>query len=314
MQAVSDQRATKLKGKCSQEIIDLVLLGIDIPFKMWSETRYPRSKNIFCKLKCLACNKESRMDTKHLSKRSMVLNEICASCAMSEVVKNPEWIALNSASQKLIQSTPDQKKKNAEGVSRFWRDNPDKKEQVRQKLLEKYTDPEYKKMVFSKRGKGGFALSGEFLFRNKSWIEFGSSYELCFLIWAEYKVDITSIRKCKFSIPYFYEQKNRLYFPDFLIIKNKKKIIVENKSIFNHHFNSEKNEAKVSATLDLIHKMGYDDYWFIDELEASKLGLTLKRSSGIKMLCKILYNKNKLKLYSKKHMKQYIGVKNETEV
>ena len=106
MQAVSDQRATKLKGKCSQEIIDLVLLGIDIPFKMWSETRYPRSKNIFCKLKCLACNKESRMDTKHLSKRSMVLNEICASCAMSEVVKNPEWIALNSASQKLIQSTP----------------------------------------------------------------------------------------------------------------------------------------------------------------------------------------------------------------
>lgn len=314
MQDVKDQRSTKLKGKCSQEIIDLVLSGMDIPFKLWSETRYPRSKSVFCKISCNICGNVSRIDTKHLSKRVMVFEEVCGKCAISYVTKNPEWIAKNSASQKLIQSTPEQKRKNAEGVSRFWQENPDKKEQVRQKLLEKYKDPKYKKMVLNSRGRSTFALSGEYFFRDKSWIEFGSSYELCFLLWAENALEISSIRKCKFSIPYFFEEKDRLYFPDFLIVKNGKKIIVENKSIFNYFFDSKKNEAKVFATLDFLKKMGYDSYWFIDEDEAKKINLTLKRSSGIKLLCKILYKKNKLKLFSEKHMKRYIGVKNEAEV
>ena len=298
--------------KYNKNIIRYIYEGKDIPFSEWITYTYPRSKNVFCSINCIKCYQKTRLPTKRLARRVLIKDELCIKCAAESIYTNQHWLAANSEAQKRIQSTPEQKLKNAEGVSRFWKNNPDKKEQVRQKLLDRYKDLSYKERV-CKASKQLFALSGMYHFRKKSWIEFESSYELCFLMWAENIANIKWIRKCKFYIPYIYENKPRMYFPDFLISRDGKKIITEIKSIKTPFYNEEKNNAKIIATQEFINSMSYDGYYFIDEAEAEKIGMELRRSARIRLICKRLYAENKLKLNSKKHIEKYLGIKDETK-
>jgi hypothetical protein len=101
------------------------------------------------------------------------------------------------------------------------------------------------------------------------------------------------------------------YLPDFLIFKNNKKIIVEIKSTKNNFFKEDKNKQKIIATQKFIKEMNYDEYWFIDELEAEKIDLEFRRSNGIKSMCKLLHSQSKIKIFSEKKLKDYVGVKSE---
>jgi hypothetical protein len=299
--------------KLSEAIIQLIYDEIDLPFELWIRESYPRSKNIYCEINCIICNQQSRISTKHLAKRTLIKEEICMKCGNNEVYKRIEWIKANSEAQKKIQSTPEQKLKNSQGVTRFWNENPEKKEQVRQKLLSYYEDPKYKKMVAKSRGKIFHALAGEYKFRNKNWIEFESSYELCFLIWLESQNEYHTIRKCKFYIEYEYEGRIRYYYPDFVIMNNNEKIIVELKSTKPFYYDEKKNTAKIKATENFINRANFDRYWFIEENEAQDIGLIFKRSSKIKPLCKKLFRENKIKLFSKEKERRYIGEVSETK-
>lgn len=292
--------------KCSKEILELIYQNKDIPFSIWSKEKSVKSKNVFCSLTCIKCGRIERKSTKYLAKRTLILEEICTKCGKYEIYNRKEWLRANSEAQKKIQSTPEQKRKNAEGVSKFWKNNPDIKEQVRQKLLSYYEDPKYKKMVADSRSKNFHALSGKYKFRNK-WVEFGSSYELCFLLWLENKTEYQVPRKCKFHIEYEYKERIRYYYPDYILLKNNEKILVEIKSKKYPFFDEEKNNAKIKYTEKFIANNNIDKYWFIDEDIAKNIGLIFKRSSRIKKTCKDLYSEDKLILFSKEKKKRYIG-------
>ena len=180
--------------KNSEEVIELIFNNQDLPFDLWAETTYPRSVNIFCKINCIVCNSESRVHTKHLAKRTLIKEEICMKCGSLEIYKRDEWAEANSKAQKKIQSTPEHKLKNSIGVSKFWKENPEKLEQMKQKILSNYENPEYKERIAKARGKNHHALSGEYTFKDGRVIEFGSSYELCFLIWLEAQPQYKVIR------------------------------------------------------------------------------------------------------------------------
>lgn len=293
--------------KCDEEVIEYIFNGEDIPFPLWSKKTYPRSVNVFCEINCIACGEKSRATTKHLAKRTLLKEEVCLKCGNAEVRKKDEWLKINSEAQKKVQSTPEQKLKNSLAVKKFWKENPEKKELVRQKLLSYYEDPAYKKMVAEARTKNLHALSGKFKFRNERWVEFGSSYELCFLMWLEDQEGVSQIRKCKFYIEYNHKNRLRFYYPDFLLVKNGKRIIVELKSRKTPFFDELKNQAKIVATEKFIKEMNYDGYWFIDEEEADCVGLKFKRSARIKPICKVLHKENRIKLFSKEKELRYIG-------
>lgn len=291
----------------SEEVIELIFKNQDLPFSLWAKTTYPRSVNIFCKVNCIVCNSESRISTKHLAKRTLVKEEVCLKCGSLEIYKREEWRDANSKAQKKIQSTPEQKRKNALGVSKFWRENPEKLEQMRQTMLSKYENPEYKEKVAKARGKNSHALSGEYTFKDGRVIEFGSSYELCFLIWLENQPQYKIVRKCKFYIKYNHNGRLRYYYPDYVLISDTKKMIVEIKSVVPHYYDESKNAAKVEAAEKFIKENNFDSYWFIDEAEAEQIGLLLKRSTKIKPLCKELHSESRIKLFSNKKELQYIG-------
>jgi hypothetical protein len=297
---------------CDESVIDYIYKNIDIPFDIWVNKKLPRSKNVYCEINCKSCKNISRINTKHLYKRSTLRDEICLKCGGREVRKMEEYRKRNSDAQKIAQNKPEQKLKNANAVSKFWSENPEVKEVVRQKILKLYDNPKYKERVMNSRGKSQFSLSGRFLFRGESWVEFGSAYELSFLIWAAKNKDVTLIRRCKFYINYIYENRSRSYYPDFFIIMNNQKSIVEIKSIKNPFFDSNRNNIKCAAAQDFVKKMNYDSYLFIDEDESIKLGISLKRTSAIKKVCKQLSSEGLLEL-SSRHINKYIGCINENK-
>jgi hypothetical protein len=289
-------------------IIRYIYNNEDIPFELWSKQRYPRSVNIYCKIKCISCKKESRVSTKHLAKRTLIKEEICCECGKYEFYNRVEWLTSNSESQKKIQSTAAQKLKNSNAVKKFWEENPEKKEQVRQKILSYYRDPEYKKMVASKQKQRVVGLSGKYYFRNKYWVLFESSYELCFLAWLELKEEYSKVERCNLYINYIYEDSNRTYNPDFIIYINEQKIIVEIKSKKTYFFNNSKNIEKINATNKFINQDNeYKEYWFIDEIEAEKINLVFKRSRGISSMCKQLFKQSKLQFLSENIKNRYVG-------
>jgi len=218
------------------------------------------------------------------------------------------WKKNNSAAQLKVQSLPEQKLKNAIGVSRFWEQNPDVKEKVRQKLIAKYQDPLFKARFMKSLGKNLHALSGKYYFDNRQWIQFGSSYELCFLIWLESQFGLKAIRRCKFSIPYKHNGKTHNYLPDYMIIcTDGSSAIVEIKSTKYPFYDKHKNDNKTLAATEFVKTHNIDYYWFIDEDEGSMLDIQFKRSASIKPICKRLYNDNKLILNSRIKAIKYLG-------
>lgn len=286
-----------------------------IDFDTYSRFRNLKSRKIFCKFNCSSCSEEEILSTKAIGKRIFVKEAICRKCVSKYMATHPDWIQKNSEAQKKIQSTPEQKLKNSIGVSNFWKNNPDVKERVAKKIAKRYQeDAEYRRKVNDGSRNNTFSLKGEYLFRDSFWIKYESSYELCFLIWAEKNKDISKIRRCNFSIEYTFDNSKFNYFPDYVIFIDELKYLVEIKSIKNFHYTKrkEKELEKINTAKKFVKENNFKEYLFISEEHALANEISFRRSSGIRPLCKLLNSVGKLKINSEKHRLKYLGViKNE---
>lgn len=297
--------AVRLKNKHGPALSDEFVKN---GFLFWGTWRgsTPRIKSIeiLVKISCIQCQQEDFVNSKLLSKRVFDV-EVCRRCSLRYVTNTLEWKESNSQAQLKIQGTAEQKLKNAAGVSKFWKEHPEHKELVRSKSILRHQDPVYKKK-WTKAVKENptFALGGEFLFRG-GWIKFGSSYELCYLVWAENKNFI--VRRCDYEIQYEFGGRTRVYWPDFVVVDEGKKTLVEIKSVKSRYYNPEKQAAKVLGVQKLLDAEVIDAYDVISELHPLSKEIVFRRSSGIFHLCKVLFQQNKIKLNNEKQRQLYIG-------
>lgn len=270
----------------------------------------PKSRAIYVCVVCNQCKVSCLINSKQLSKRS-VKEEICNKCILKYITNTTEWKSKNSKAQLKIQSTAEQKKKNADGVSNFWKNNPEAKKKMAEKVRFTWGLVETKaKHLYSNRGIR--ALAGS-LFINNTWVAFQSSYELCFLLWLRSLNVSFIIRKCNFLIPYFYNQERRHYIPDYVLYIHNQKVLVEVKSTKYPNFNLEKQNAKNVAALDFIKKSDIDSFWYLYDESGQEIGINFKRSTGIKKICKDLYSQGLLRINNKDQQKRYIGISDENK-
>lgn len=305
------KRTNALLARYPEEVRNQVAENGAITFELYVKNINIKSRKIFCKFHCIVCNQEELVSTKALGKRIFIKEAVCRKCIGGFFTKKPEWLEKNSEAQKKIQSTPEQKLKNAIGVSNFWKNNPEAKKRVGEKISKRYQeDPEYRRKVNEGSSKNQFSLKGFFFFRKEFWIKFESSYELCFLVWAEQNTNIKKIRRCDFSIQYEFSNKKFNYFPDYVVFYGEQKVLTEIKSTRSFHFlnRKDKESAKIFSAENFIKENDFDRYDYISEEHDLSRNIGFKRSSGIKKMCKILYSEERMKLTSKRHIQNYIGV------
>lgn len=139
---------------------------------------------------------------------------------------NPEWMRKNKESQLISQNKPEIKKKNSLGVSKSW--TPERKKKASDDLKERWKND----IKFANKAKSNlkydtnhikksFGLGGlKGIYKN---IYYDSALELSYLLWCE-NSNIPIKRYDKDPISYIFQNKTRLYFPDFII---NDKIIIE---------------------------------------------------------------------------------------
>jgi hypothetical protein len=208
---------------------------------------------------CTNCqNSFSMTQVKSLRKRSFNLLELCNRCYLNyRCYSNPEWLLKNKKAQLISQNKPEQKLKNAIGVSASWTKERRKKfsdlltnrwkncsEEERERMLKplRWTDTKdsYYETAFKKSVKG---ISGEY-----NGISYQSLLELSFLLTCEER-GVTVARYESEGIEYLDEKnKKRLYYPDFIIYG---KVIIEIKG---HIFGGQSGEKIIYLKTEAAKK------------------------------------------------------------
>lgn len=209
--------------------------------------------------KCEKCQKDFKYCAvkKFLSNRKNKIENwnVCQKCwLLSQTSENKVWIEKNRQAQLIAQNKPEQKKRNANGVSKSWNEERKKKEsnylknkwatnkEFADKCLKNLDwtskkDDRYDRIMSASLGVGG--LKG--LYNN---IRYESALELSFILWCENE-QIPIKRYDLQAIEYFDKDKTRFYIPDFIIYTDE---IVEIKgSGLYYNKNYERNLLKIEA-------------------------------------------------------------------
>lgn len=248
---------------------------------------YLRFKDIYSSLKlkvnfkCEKCDEPHSSNFKQLNKRTIVAGAYCPKCVMSVAYSDDRWLRSNSEAQKLIQGTPAARQKNANGVARFWRENPDRLETMKINLMAAQQDPEVKRKYRERKSHNGRGISG--VYKSK-WgdLSFDSSYELAFLLHLETRDDIENVRRGP-TIDYQLEGVDRQYLIDYEVQWICGKISwteIKSGYIGNHRDKKEGMRAKVTAALNLINRKQADEYMLITEKSSrTRFGFSMPRGS-----------------------------------
>lgn len=223
-----------------------------IPFEEYQNNPYKKGiSNCFFKTNCKDCGEIfSSGEIKNFRKRSILnLEPLCRACYLQiRCYKNPEWKKNNSKSQKIAQNKPEQKLKNAIGVSRSWTkerrlknskfmlqrwensSQEDKDSMLKGFLWMQQTEDGYRDFVLksiAKKQKHGSFFD----------VPYESLLELGFLL--ECHLRNLNVERWYKPIPYVnFDNKNKLYYPDFLL---EGRVIVEVKGHIFKGENGEKN-------------------------------------------------------------------------
>lgn len=220
--------------------------------------------------KCVRCNctyeyssVKNFMHNRKLYPHKVKLWGTCRWCWLKvQTGESEEWRANNSRSQLIAQNKPEQKKKNAEGVSKSW--DKDRKQKASEYLKNKWrTNPEFKTKVLKnlawtqiagetrdqiiRQSFGTGGLKG--IYKN---IYYDSALELSYILWCE--DNCIEIKNYDLDpIDYLDENdKPRKYFPDFIIDKT---TIVEIKGYgLYYRKNFERNIRKINAAKSYFDK------------------------------------------------------------
>jgi len=199
----------------------------------YDTSKISNAKLIECK--CVRCSKEFEyVGVKHFMKNrknkpdKKHLWNTCQKCWLNiNTCEDNEWVKRNSEAQLIAQNKPEQKKKNADGVSKSW--TKERKLAASNFLKDRWNnDPEfarkgleninwtqtnnarYQEIMSKSWGSGG--LKG--IYKN---IIYDSALELSFILWCE--ENLIPIKRYDLeAISYIAEDnKNRVYIPDFII-------------------------------------------------------------------------------------------------
>lgn len=185
----------------------------------------------------------------------------CAKCwHLLNTREDQIWVGKNREIQSVVQNTPEQKAKNALGVSRSW--NEERKQKASTLLKLKWKDKDFSnkalinlswtqtnnikfQTILNKSIKTG-GLRG--VYNN---VYYDSALELSFLIWCE-KNNVSIRRYDGDAINYFDENnKARKYVPDFIYNED---TIIEIKGLGLHY---RKNEAKIHLKMKALAIYAY---------------------------------------------------------
>jgi len=152
----------------------------------------------------------------------------CHKCFLKfRTINNPEWMESNRKAQLIAQNKPEQKKKNALGVSRSWDNKRKKKASIylknRWKTDQKFAEKARSNLKINdtQHIKNTFGIGGLKGFYNE--IYYDSALELSYLLWCE-QLSIPIKKYDLDPIQYEISNKQKLYFPDFIIHED---IVVE---------------------------------------------------------------------------------------
>lgn len=138
----------------------------------------------------------------------------CQKCFLKlRTVDSPEWIEKNSQAQLIAQNKPEQKIKNANGVSKSW--TPDRKQKASENFKNRFAnDPIFREKMIC-NPKVSSKLGGLKGYYNN--IKYDSALELSFIMWCEH--NSIPIKKYDLDPMHYIDENNehRSYFPDFII-------------------------------------------------------------------------------------------------
>lgn len=179
----------------------------------------------------------------------------CQKCwYLSQTSKSEDWRKKNSDAQKIAQNRPEQKKKNAEGVSKSWTEERKKTNseylKSRWKTDEEFANKamqniswtqskgdRFNQIMHKSLGRGGH----KGIYNN---LYYGSCLELSFIMWCE--TESINIKKYDLMpVSYLAEDGvQRKYYPDFIINND---TIVEIKGMSGYQKNPERTRLKIEA-------------------------------------------------------------------
>ena len=212
-------------------------------------------------LKC-GCDFEYSQVKKFLRNRLSNNNkdewETCQSCYLKiKTSENPEWVKKNSEAQKIAQNKPEQKKKNAEGVSKSWtkerrkqagdylKDRMENDLEFREKALSNLEWTQKRDSIFYRNIKNSWGAGGlKGAYNN---IPYDSALELSFILHCE-ENNIPIKRYDLDPIKYKHENKERYYYPDF-IINNNEVIEIKGTGLY-YYKNYDRNLLKIESATE----------------------------------------------------------------
>lgn len=189
--------------------------------------------------------------------------DTCQKCWYTIKTKeSEEWIENNRSAQKIAQNKPEQKKKNAEGVSRSW---TNKRRKRASKILKSRwkNDPDFAESALKNlswtgesgekfnqimsRSIGSGGLKGEYI-----GVFYDSALELSFLMWCE--EENKKVKRYDLDPIEYYDENNklRLYYPDFIL--NTDTIVeIKGKGLY-YRKNFQRNIRKIQKLRELDQK------------------------------------------------------------
>ena len=227
-----------------------------IPYEIVKE-KFPNYRGNFqIEFKCENCGKIFYTSMKNFFHRKYYVGrQICKECILKLVCSSDEWRQTNSKAQLIAQNKPEVKAKMSISVKASKTPEVLKKHSIAS--IKNWSDKSYrdkhrksilnafKNMNQSARDKmihkNGY-YSGWYLIGDKK-LFFNSSWELQFIHWCE--ENKIFIERCDFCIPYFVDGVKHNYIPDFVIIENGIKKLVEIKGRACEYVNL-KNSAAVT--------------------------------------------------------------------
>lgn len=198
------------------ELQDAIRSGEPVEYSFYERFKNSySSKRLKVRFVCASCGNSHVSDFKQLNKRKRITEAYCPKCVMGVVTSDPEWRKLNSDAQKVAQKRSDVKEKNANGVSRFWKNNPDRLKTMREKVHAAQRQPETLAKYRARVGHSGRGISGKY-HSKWGWLSFDSSYELAFLLHLESRDDVAHVERGPI-IPYDFEGAQREYHMDYTV-------------------------------------------------------------------------------------------------
>ncbi|WP_151708878.1 hypothetical protein [Acinetobacter brisouii] len=289
----------------NDDIKRVILEGRPFTFDEFVKFKDEYSGGVPVEYSCVDCGAACRLPFKKLLRRKIASRATCPTCSVKEVASTSEWRETNREAQLKVQSLSSVRKKNSESVSKFWRENPQKKAEMVKSLKATYQTEETKERIRNRKTHSGTGVSG--VYDSKfGQLRFDSCYELGFIAEMEKRVEVKEISRGP-TIDYTFNGSSHQYMIDFLVSGDFGRLLVEVKSSYVLQNRDTKIKSKNEAVKIAVENGLADSFVLVTEKSCLNLfGFRLPTSTQQR---KNLFEKVKGKVvfHSNKFEEKYYG-------